>query len=140
VPYKHQALKTACYLHVTMLLQYTIHIHSTQLMLGSRSHEENHHKSQCILLIQDMYIQTAFYLFATKFYLEILGGLLRDATTKVQLINLARFIPHWSFVVHDEPTSTRRRRCRTRVSGADCSRRAGSVQRTVSRTRGTACR
>jgi len=50
-------------------------------------------------------IQTPWYLFATKFDLEVLGGLLRDAATEVQLIDLARFVPHRSFVVHDESTS-----------------------------------
>lgn len=43
-----------------------------------------------------------YYLFAMIFYLEVLGGLLRDAAPEVELVDLAVLVPHGRLVVHDE--------------------------------------
>lgn len=45
------------------------------------------------------------YLLAAEFNLEIFGRLLCDPSAKVQLIDLAIFVPHGRFVVHNELTS-----------------------------------
>jgi hypothetical protein len=47
------------------------------------------------------------YLFSTKFNLEVFGRLLRYSSTKIQLIDLRQFVPHWSLVVHHEFTTSR---------------------------------
>lgn len=42
------------------------------------------------------------YLFPSELNLEVLGGLLSDAATKVQLVNLTVLVPHRSLIVHHE--------------------------------------
>jgi len=83
----------------------------------------------------------ATHLFSAEFDLEILGRLLCDAAAKVQLVDLARFVPHRRLVVHDEATPARRGRRRDAARRANAGRRrrrGGYVERAVSGTGRTA--